>query len=170
MNAKSLRLLRIGTLILGWLLLAGVYAGVWGHLAIYYRGQNDPTGLLRNIQTQFDLASALSSFFSGFGNAFLAFLVAAVFRMIEEEGPVGRANSRALMIICCLSYLADAFVRFYSVVLNLPALRSVKGFGWLLPSYASTAVAVLIPVLYAASIFVLYTHFTKMVTFESEVA
>jgi hypothetical protein len=169
MNAESLKLLRIGALVLGWLLVAGVLVGIWGHLAIYYQGQNDPTGFLRSV-AQFDIVRALNSFFSGFGGAFFAFLIAAVFRMIEKQAPVGYENAKRLMIVCCLSYVADALVRFYSLILNLTTtLQLANGFEWLYRN-SSTAITLLIHILYAASIFVLYTHFTKMVMFESEVA
>ena len=174
MNANSLRLLRIGALVLGWLLIAGVLANIWGHLEIYCQGQRDPTGFLRSV-AQFDIVSALNSFFSGFGSAFFAFLIAAVFRMVEKRAPVGSEYAKRLMIICCLNYGADALVRFYSLILGLPSkLPLAEGFEWLyLLSYSSLAIktiTVLIPMLYAASIFVLYTHFTKMVMFESEIA
>jgi hypothetical protein len=169
MNTKSLKLLRIGAMALGWLLVAGVLAGIWGRLVIYCRGKNDPTAFLRSV-VQFDIVNALNSFFSGFGDAFFAFLIAAVFCMIEKQAPVGNENAKRLMIVCCLSYVADALVRFYSLILNLTlTLQSAKGFEWLHQS-SSTAITALIPILYSASIFVLYTHFTKMVMFESEVA
>jgi hypothetical protein len=169
MNAKSLKLLRIGAMILGWLLFVGVSAGIWGHLSIYYQAQNDPNGFLGSV-AQFNIVSALDSFFSGFGNALFAFLIAAVFRMIEKQAPIGNEHAKRLMIVCCLFYVADALVQFYSLILALTTtLQWAKGFDWLLP-YSSTAIPVLVPILYAASIFVLYTHFTKMVMFESEVA
>lgn len=169
MNTRSLKLLRIGALILGWLLVAGVLAGIWSQLVIYYQGQNNPMEFLRSV-AQFDIVRALNSFFSGFGGAFFAFLIAAVFRMIEKQAPVGSENAKRLMIVCCLSYAADALVHFYSLILNVTTmLQLANGFEWLYRS-SSTAITVLISFLYAASIFVLYTHFTKMVTFESEVA
>jgi hypothetical protein len=92
--------------------------------------------------------------------------------MIEKEGPVGKESARRLMIVCCLSYVADALVIFCSFILKLSeGIQIFSASGWRswIP-YASTAVSPLVPVLYAASIFVLYMHFTKMVTFESEVA
>jgi hypothetical protein len=171
MNCKSLKLLRICASVMGWFLLAGVWAGIWGRYSLYRRAQNYPEGFMTAI-AQFDILSALSSFFSGFGGVFFAFLVAAVFRMIEKEAPVGKENAQRLMIICCLSYVADALVLFCSSILKISeAAQAFSSAGWRswIP-YASTAVSPLVPVLYAAAIFVLYAHFTRMATFESEVA
>jgi hypothetical protein len=166
MNAKSLKLLRIGALVLGWLLVVGVLAGIWGRFVIYYQYEDHFLGSV----AQFSIVSAFDSFFSTLGNALFAFLIAAVFRMIEKQAPVGNENAKRLMIVCCLSFVADALVRFYSSILTLTTgPRWAGGFDWLLP-YSSIAIPVLVPILYAASIFVLYTHFTKMVMFESEVA
>jgi hypothetical protein len=171
MNHRSLKLLRICAVVFGWILLIGVWAGIWGRYSLYLRAQNNPEGFITDI-TQFDILSALSSFFSGFGSVFLAFLIAAVFRMIEKEAPIGKENAQRLMIVCCFSYVADALVLFCSFILKLSEgmrIFSVSGWRSWIP-YVSTAVPPLVPVLYAASIFVLYTHFTKMATFESEVA
>ena len=50
--------------------IAGVLAATsGGHIQIYCQGQRDPTGFLRSV-AQFDIVSALYSFFSGFGSAF----------------------------------------------------------------------------------------------------
>jgi hypothetical protein len=174
MSAKSLKLLRIGVLVLGWILIVAVLGSVWSQFGLYYRAQNNPAGFFGSMVAQFDFANSLGSFFSGFGNAFFAFLIAAVFRMIEKQAPVGIGNARRLMIVCCLSYLACALTRFCSFLPGLAAAQSshlVRNFGlsyWF--SFSSTLIPVIVPILYAASIFVLYMHFTKLVTFESEVA
>jgi hypothetical protein len=170
MSTRSLKLLRICAVVLGWALLIGVWAGIWGRYSFYRSAQNN-SGFITAI-AQFDILSALSSFFSGFGGVFFAFLIAAVFRMIEKEAPVGKENAQRLMIVCCFSYVADALVLFCSFILKLSeGMRIFSTAGWRswIP-YAATAVSPLVPVLYAASIFVLYTHFTRMATFESEVA
>ena len=171
MNNKSLKLLRICAVVLGWILLIGEWAGILGRYNLYRRAQNNPEGFITAI-AQFDILSALSSFFSGFGSVFFAFLIAAVFRMIEKEAPVGKENAQRLMIVCCFSYAAEAIVLFCAFILKLSeGVQIFSSSGWrsLVP-YASTAVSPLVPVIYAASIFVLYTHFTKLATFESEVA
>ena len=171
MSHKSLKLLRICAVVLGWALLIGVWAGIWGRYSLYRSAQNNSEGFISGI-TQFDILSSLSSFFSGFGGVFFAFLIAAVFHMIEKEAPVGKENAQRLMIVCCFSYVADALVLFCSFILKLSeGMQIFSASGWRswIP-YAATAVSPLVPVLYAASIFVLYTHFTRMATFESEVA
>jgi hypothetical protein len=171
MNINSLKLLRIAALILGYVLMAGELAGIWGRYGLYRHAQIQTGGFVTAV-AQFDMLAAFCSFFSGFGSVLFAFLIASVFRMIEKEAPVGEENARRLMIVCCSCYTADALSRFCSFMLKLSGdvwIFSHSGWKSWIP-YASTAVSPLVPVLFAASIFVLYSQFTKMVTFESEVA
>jgi hypothetical protein len=169
MHAYLLKLLRIGALALGWLLVIGVLAVVWSQFD-FYRGSQRIGAGIPIVAVQFDALSAFSSLFSSFGNAFFAFLIAAVVRMVEKQAPVGIEGATRLMIVCCLSYVAEALVRIGSSILNLLAAPHLaRGFDWLL-AYSSSAIPALVPILYAAAIFVFYTHFTRMVTFESEVA
>lgn len=168
MNIKSLKLLRIGALILGWIILLTVLLRVGQ--SVYYHMHTNPYG--GAAMPQFGIVTTLFSFLSGLGNVFLAFLVAAVVRMIEKEAPVGVKNARRLMIVCCLSYLVDAIVRSGAFILALPdVMNFFHRPDWVsLFPYAYIGSLPFAPFLYAASIFVLFTHFSKMVTFESEVA
>ena len=176
MSAKLLKLSRIGALVLGWLLVIGVVGsvwGIWGQYDVFSKGQQVPMWIT-GIVTEFKLAKALSSFFSNLGNASLAFLIAAVFRMIERRAPVGSESARRLMIVCCIAYVADAIAQICSINSGAHALLQFEiyrriGMGFWF-SFALGAIPLLVPILYAAAVFVLYTHFTRMVTFESEVA
>jgi membrane-anchored glycerophosphoryl diester phosphodiesterase (GDPDase) len=171
MNIKSLKVLRICVLLMGWLLLIGVLTGIWVSYLLYYdyHLHYHAPEFVTQI-AQFSILKSLSSFFSGFGSVFFAFLVAAVFRMIEKNAPVGKERAQRLMIVCCLSYLADAIVRFCSFISDLSVVVNFFSLSdWTSLPYIARVVP-FAPVLYAASIFVLFTHFTKMVTFESEVA
>jgi hypothetical protein len=81
---------------------------------------------------------ALSSFFADLGNALFAFLIAAVVRMIEKRAPVKHAYARRLMITCCLAYVAEAAVRFFSFSLILARLlHIISGVGTLGPHSSS---------------------------------
>ena len=176
MSSKLLKLSRIGALVLGWLLVIGIVAsvwGTWGNYNTYLNAQQVPMGI-SSIVTEFKLGSALGSFFSNLGNAFLAFLIAAVFRMIAKQAPVGSENARRLMIVCCLSYIAHVLVQICSFISSVHSLLQLEiyrriGLGFWFP-FALAVVPAFVPLLYAATIFVLYTHFARMVTFESEVA
>ena len=164
MNIKLLKLLRIGALILGWILLITELWKVCLLIAYYHNFLNIDGGGIA-------LASRISSIFFGLGTVFLAFLVAAVLRMIEKKAPVSGSNSRRLMIVCCLSFLVDAIVRSCTFILSLPDIM----YFFHSPDWVSSfphyfGLPPFAPFLYAASIFVLFTHFSKMVTFESEVA
>lgn len=158
MNMKSIRLLRIGALVLGWILIFTLILVVCIRITTI---------------AEFGYFSVLGYLFVDFGNIFLAFLVAAVFRMIEKKAPVGIKKARRLMIACCLSYLVDAIVRSSAFILAMPDIINLfhRTDDWVyLLQHAYIGIAPFAPFLYAASIFVLFTHFSKMVTFESEVA
>jgi hypothetical protein len=172
MKTKSLKFLRICILVLGWLLLAGVLIGIWGQVIRYNQVPNDLTGRMSVIAGEFKLERAFESFFSGLANVFLAFLMAAVIRMIEKRAPIGIEYANRLMLVCCCSYLANALIQFHNLIQSFFATLKLLGRFYFLsiPTEIAMAVPMIAPVLYAASIFVLYRHFTTMVEFESEVA
>jgi hypothetical protein len=170
MKTKSLKLLRICVLVLGWLLIAGVLTGVWSQANRYEQVKNDVTGYMAVMAGEFNIESAFEWFFSGLGNAFLAFLIAAVVRMIERQAPVGIEYANRLMLVCCFSYLANALIQFHGLIQGF-LLTSNRGFYLrFLPTQLVLSVPVITPILYVAAIYVLYRHFTTMVQFESEVA
>ncbi len=172
MSIKSLKLLRIGALVLGWMLLITILFESCGRIYIYLHTPVNTEGIVPTMAKFAYLRAHGCSFFSGLGSVFLAFLVAAVLRMIEKEAPIGMKNARRLMIVCCFFYLADAIVRSFFLVMSLPDITFLFNRpNWisLLP-HAYIGPPPFAPLLYAASIFVLFTHFTKMVAFESEVA
>ncbi|MBN1903604.1 MAG: hypothetical protein JW927_00750 [Deltaproteobacteria bacterium] len=155
---KSIKLLRIGALVLGWVLIFTLILVV---------------GIRITTIAEHGYVSVLGYFFIELGNVFLAFLVAAVFRMIEKNAPVRIKKARRLMIACCLSYLVDAIIRSGAFILAIPVI--IKLFhnrpDWLnLLQHSYIGIPPFAPFLYAAAIFVLFTHFSKMVQFESEVA
>lgn len=170
MKTKSLKLLRICVLVLGWLLIAGVLMGVWSQANRYEQAQNDKTGYMAVVAGEFKIESAFEWFFSGFGNAFLAFLIAAVVQMIERQAPVGIEYANRLMLVCCFSYLANALIQFHGLIQGF-LLTLNDGFYWrFLPTELVLSVPAIAPILYTAVIYALYRHFTAMVRFESEVA
>ena len=161
MNNKSLKVLRIVALVIGWLLAVFLILDIVGILVA-------ETMFMGSAAPQFNIGKFLNHFFSRFGNIFLAFLIAAVVGMIEKQAPVGKEIASRLMIVCCLSYVTAALGQIYEAILAL-ILISYWPKWYHLGAYPSP-IQLLIPILFAVSIFVFYTHFTKMVTFESEVA
>lgn len=171
MKTKSLRLLRIGAVILGCLFAFGLLVSIGTSITLYHHSQNDPVGWFwEGHAAQFSILHALSTFFSHLGHAFFAFLIAAVVRMIEKHAAIGYNYARSLMIVCCLAFLAEALVQscfFFIVLTGMSSLAPVSGSP--IPRAASID-SFLSPVLYAASIYILFTHFTRLLIFESEVA
>jgi hypothetical protein len=172
MNNKSLKFLRICVLILGCLLLFGVLMEILGQTIRYNQAQNDVTGTMAFMAGEFRLESAFESFFSGLGNVFFAFLIAAVVRMIEKQAAIHIEYANRLMLVCCGFYLANALIKIHFWIKSFFMMVKLTGSYQLtfLPTEIALAVPTLVPVLYAASIYILYKYFTGMVQFESEVA
>jgi hypothetical protein len=172
MKTKSLKFLRICVLLLGCLLLFGILMEILSQTIRYNQAQNDVTGTMTVLAGEFKLESAFESFFSGLGNVFFAFLVAAVVRMIEKQAVVHIEYANRLMLVCCGSYLANALIQIHFWIGSLfLTVKLTGGYHFaFLPTEIALAVPSLVPVLYAASIYILYKYFTGMVQFESEVA
>ncbi len=169
MNNKPLKVLRIIALVVGCLMVGNLVFDKINFLDKYYGGKSDPLGFFASSVTEEGFPQLFIEFFLNFGHALLAFLIAAVFRMLLKQSPVGRETASRLMIVCCLSYTAVTSVYLYYQI-----LATIKfGYYWhglASPFFYPMTFKTFLPVLFAATIFVLYNHFTKMVTFESEVA
>ncbi len=59
MKIGSLKMLRVGTLIMGWVLLAGVLLSILGQYSLYRQGQSDFSGNFLRAASQFAFASSL---------------------------------------------------------------------------------------------------------------
>jgi hypothetical protein len=142
----------------------------WSTLNLYCRShKNADEFMIRSMNLPFILG-CFESIIKGCEIAFLSFLIAAVIRMIEKQAPVGNRTAKRLMIVCCLFNVAHALIKLMQIYRSLilkPSFMSV--FDWLI-GCLPLITTILIPLLYAAVIFVFYTHITRMVTFESEVA
>jgi hypothetical protein len=169
MNKKSLQALQIIALVIGCLMVGSLVFDKITFIETFYQGKSNPMGYAAAIVTEKDLPMLFIEFFLNFGHALLAFLIAAVIRMIVKQAPVGKETASRLMIVCCLSYTGTTGIYLYYQI-----LATIKfGYYWhslFMPAAYPVMFKTFLPVLFAATIFVLYNHFTKMVTFESEVA
>lgn len=118
------------------------------------------------------LPAKLPYLFSMIGNAFFAFLVGSVFRMLELGRPVQIELAGRLLLVCCFGYGAEAVVRSYFWIIQCQSLWHVMSFSPALyfAQCLTSFVGILVPLLYAAAVFVLFKHFSKMLAFEAEVA
>ena len=159
MNNKPLRILRKLALTFGW--IGSVLFFLYGLASVL-----SPSKLLVEYAMSYNnMGELITTIFTLFGHTFLAFLIASVVRMIEKQVPIGKDVASRLMYACCLSYIAAALGETYQIILYFRTFNYPMGF-----SIFPIIIQLLIPLLYATSIFVFYNHFTKMVTFESEVA
>ncbi|MBK7844190.1 MAG: hypothetical protein IPJ71_10920 [Bdellovibrionales bacterium] len=106
--------------------------------------------------------------------AFFVLLVSHVFSLIRGGTEKHYQYGQRLMTVTCVGFVLHGLLSFGSWVhtmLTLPPSNTFSGsMQYLMTvSYCVSALGRLMPVLYAITIFVLYRHFVKMVTFESEV-
>ena len=153
MKSKSLKALRIFALIVGWIMAIASFVVTLLLVLI-------PKEELFELVMDNNMGEFINTLFTGIGNTFLAFLIAAVVRMIEKKAPIGKVIASRLMYSCCISYIAATIGEGYEIFLYCKALK--------IPLILSTLSFT--PLIYTVAIFVFYNHFTKMVTFESEVA
>lgn len=114
--------------------------------------------------------------------AFFAFFMSAVFGMIFHRQPVGSQRAERFLIITCCGFVLESLIRVYSTVefairqgllcnlvenpiLNCGPLANTLQ----IVSHMTVLASALSPLLFAITIYVLFRHFTRMVTFEAEV-
>lgn len=114
---------------------------------------------------------------STLSEAFLAFLVAAIFAMIRTKNSSDRARSDRLMHLTCAGYVLTGLIGFGSWVhwiffkdqtFSFPE----ADFGFELLQRGSLVLmglATLTPFIYAITVYALYTQLARLVNFESEV-
>lgn len=159
MNNKPLRVLRKLALIFGWIMSIVFFIAGMGTVLLPSKH------LVEHAMNYNNMGELIKIIFGLLGGIFLAFLIASVVRMILKQVPIGKAVASRLMYACCLSYIAAALGESYEIILYFKTFNYPLGI-----SIFPIIIQLLIPLLYVTSIFIFYNHFTKMVTFESEVA
>lgn len=106
--------------------------------------------------------------------AFFVLLVSHVFSLIRGGVEKRYEYGQRLMMVTCFGFALHGVMSFGSWIHTMATLPPSNAFSGsmqflMAASYCVSALGQLMPVLYAITIFVLYRHFVKMVTFESEV-
>lgn len=112
--------------------------------------------------------------FSSLSQAFFAFLVSSVFDMIFHRKPVRSQQTQAFLVLTCIGFVGEGAIGliswFKSTFSVLPQFNVSSGVEILsFISYFVGLIPNLISFVYAITVYVLFTHFSKLVTFESEV-
>lgn len=163
--------------ILGWVALAITIVGV---LATVYRHLNPATISFDEQKITLPRSDDLSLVFSlkvllqGFGEAFFAFLMSAVFRMTRERQPVNLDRAQRYLMCSCAGLTGAGLISLTSFIFGVQQWLS---FDLALNSTAAIVLTLLsgianglMPFLYAFTIYILFQQFSRLITFESETA
>jgi hypothetical protein len=152
--------------ILGWSVL--VLAVVTLGFEAYYFFRPMSESIIQMPKREFFFLNQTRVLFSSLGQAFFAFLISSVFGMILQKAPVRMQQAGKFLRLACIGFIGEG-------ILNLMGWARI---GFVLPmeldvltllTYALSVFPVLNSFVYAITIYVLFKHFSQMVTFESEV-
>lgn len=169
--------------VIGWLLVAstlfGVGVYVYQYATLPTSGAGDFFHSLGQRRGEFQLFSALKTLLSGFGESFFAFLMSSIFTMAIHRRPVNQARAERFLKCTCLGWIGGSVIGIglwiYSITYFFPQdYGSVMGLEIDYTNLAMQALAwgsgviVILPILYAITVYVLFRQFSHLITFESE--
>lgn len=177
-NQKVLKNLEKLFWVIGWIVLAITFFGV---AATVYRYAYPPEVFGQQIEfpsDAFALFLQLKQLFSGFGEAFFAFLMSSVFTMTIHRQPVDLARAERFMICTCVGWIGAGLISMISwgrtLYMMAPGSNLILDNEWLQIGLTVLtwlgSLESLMPFIYALTVYVLFKQFSKMITFEAETA
>lgn len=168
--------------LVGWVNLVGALGAVGMALHDFILGPTSDKSVLRFYpQSNFVFLEQTSSLFSYSGIMFFAFLIGSVFKMLAHKKPMDLERAHRFQKLCCGSYLLQSIFIILHCFDKIPSIYSYNTCAkfecgaklalLLNGSYLINVVNDTVPpLLFASSIYVLFNHFSKMISFEAEVA
>jgi hypothetical protein len=158
--------------IIGWSVLALAVASIAMEAYEHFKPASD--GLIQWPKKDFYFLKSARLLFSAIAQAFFAFLVSSVFDMIFHRAPVRSQQTESFLLLTCIGFCGEGLIGIIgwaqSAFYILPQSDFSSGLGILsVATYLLSIFSSLISFVYAATIYILYRHFSKMVTFEAEV-
>lgn len=158
--------------IVGWSILALVVANIT--MEAYEHFKPAPDGLIQWPKKEFYFLKSARLLFSSIAQAFFAFLVSAVFDMAFKREPVRAQQTESFLLLTCIGFCGEGLIGIIEWVQSafyiIPQYDFSSGLGILsIATYLLSIFSSLISFVYAMTIYILYRHFSKMVTFEAEV-
>ena len=168
MNARLVKRLQIFFWLAGWaILVLGVANAGLPFIREYIFNSN--TSFAHIYKNDFSVVISFQQIFSAIGEGFFAFLTSAVFGMIFRKEPASRQTERFLNLTC-LGFLGSGVLSLYSWFTIIgPMMGQEAPNAFYLASYAFGLIPPLTNFVYAIAVYVLFRHFSQMVTFETEV-
>lgn len=172
MNPKLIPWLQRIFWILGWSVLVLAMVNIAAEAYYFFRPTSND--LIQWPKHEFYFLKQMRILFSSLGQAFFAFLVSSIFDMIFHRAPVRRQQTESFLIITCIGFVGEGLLGSISwaqsVLYIFPTFAKSTGPDLLSAlSYLLSLFPNLISFVYAITIYVLFRHFSQMVTFESEV-
>lgn len=177
-NQKVLKKLETLFWVIGWVVMAITFFGV---AATVYRYWYPPEIFGQAIEfpsDSFALVLQLKQLFSGFGDAFFAFLMSSVFTMTIHRQPVDLARAERFLLCTSVGWVGAGLISMISwartIYLMMPESSLILDNEWLQIGITVLtwlgSLQSLMPFIYALTVYVLFKQFSKMITFEAETA
>lgn len=178
MNKALILRLKKAFWFIGWVFIMAAVAGEFASVA-HFLFLDKPFDLGPNIivsspPKQFDFFLNLKLFVKGMSAGFFCLLVSSVLKMISE-GKGAKNFDRRLLKAVCIWFLADGVLGVWSWILNLSYIwgtassDSLGITGLNLLTMLISGFDKVMPFLFALTIYILHRHFSKMISFESQV-
>ena len=116
----------------------------------------------------------MQDIFFAMGKVFFAFLMSSLFEIIRNKGPIHMKRSEKFLFMTCSGFSVAGLLGLIIWIRELTRLA--------LPSQSTSAdqmiyiassiewfIQSIWPLLFSVSIYILYRHFSRLVTFETEV-
>jgi hypothetical protein len=167
MSPKVIRCLEVIFWITGWSILVLTAASIGTEAYYHFR----PVTESFFPKHEFHFLKQVRLLFSSVGQAFFAFLVSSIFKMIFHRAPARSQQTRAFLTLTCIGFAAEGLFGLITwIQIATYMLGQSNAWGPLsVISYLLSLFPSLVSFIYAVTIYVLYEHFSKLVTFESEV-
>lgn len=169
-NSKLITFLQKTFNVIGWSILALALVSLAKEAYEFFT----PTSEMILIQQprELQVLKSVGDIFSHLSEAYFAFLVSAVFGMVFHRAPVRSVQAERFLLLTCTSFFVEGIFNLigwvqtgvYLTYLDF-SWMGVLGFG----AFILGVFPAVISFVFSISIYVLFRHFSQMVTFEAEV-
>lgn len=177
-NQKVLKNLEKLFWVIGWVVLAITFIGV---AATVYRHYSPPEVFGQQVEfpsDSFALFIYLKQLFSGFGEAFFAFLMSSVFTMTIHRQPVDLERAERFLLCTCVGWIGAGVISMISwgrtIYMMSPGSSLILDNEWWQVGVTVLtwlgSLQSLMPFIYALTVYVLFQQFSRMIIFEAETA
>lgn len=170
MNTKLVTFLQKTFRVIGWSILALAVMSIAKETYEFFKPTSEMIQFQQPRELQF--MKSVANIFSYLSQAYFAFLVSAVFDMVFHRAPIRTAQAERFLFLTCAGFFVEGVFNIIGWIQTAVYFNYID-FSWMgilgVGAFILGVFPVVISFVYAISIYVLFRHFSQMVTFEAEV-